>query len=125
MGRLAVSCLDLVAPRLAEFLQPWVISLTQIKDENDQTTAFQGMYALIKANPQAAIPHFAFVCGAIATVRNPRPELAALFRELLHAYRQSAGDYWSQFIAQFPIEQQEFLVNSYGLKKKEKKKKKK
>merc|ERR1711991_294233 len=118
MGRLAVSCLDLVAPRLAEFLQPWVISLAQIKDENDQTTAFQGMYALIKANPQAAIPHIAFV-------RNPRPELAALFRELLHAYRQSAGDYWSQFIAQFPIEQQEFLVNSYGLKKKEKKKKKK
>lgn len=55
IGRLGLVCPALVAPHLEMFIQPWLLALSPIRDNNEKASAFSGLCEMIKVNPQGAV----------------------------------------------------------------------
>lgn len=55
IGRLGLICPTMVAPHLENFVHPWLVSLTPVRDNDEKASAFSGLCEIIKANPQGAV----------------------------------------------------------------------
>lgn len=79
IGRLGLVCPTIVAPHLKMFIQPWLLSLAPIRDNEEKSSAFSGLCEMIKVNPQGAIEQFPAFCAAVAGYQNVPPSLHESF----------------------------------------------
>jgi len=116
IGRLGLVCTDLVSPRLEEYIQPWCMTLREMADDSEKDSAFRGLCSLIKANPNAVVKHFIFVCDAIASWERPKQDLKEMFYAILHGFKNSVGpELWTQYYNNFPENLRKVLQQSYNL----------
>ncbi|KAL5788948.1 hypothetical protein ACOSP7_005897 [Xanthoceras sorbifolium] len=89
LGRLAWVCPELVSPHMEHFMQSWCIALSRIRDDIEKEDAFQGLCAMVKANPSGALNSLVFMCRAIASWHEIRSEeLHNEVSQVLHGYKQ-------------------------------------
>lgn len=55
IGRLGMICPTIVAPHLENFIHPWLVSLSPVRDNEEKASAFSGLCEMIKANPEGAL----------------------------------------------------------------------
>jgi len=118
LGRLGMVCPDGVAPRLAEFIQPWCSSLRSIRDDIEKEHAFKGLCSMIKLNPYGVTQgnSFAYLCDAILSWQEPNQELRTQFYEILHGFKLSLGpNNWTQYMSTFPPALRQSLADRYSL----------
>eukprot|EP00741_Cyanophora_paradoxa_P008025 tig00001239_g7764.t1 len=115
LGRLGLVCPDDVAPHLARFVQPWCMSLRNIRDDVEKEDAFRGLVACIKINPQGVVPSFIYLCDAIASWYDLKPDLQAEFHQILYAFKSHAPEEWARIYGQFPEALKRALHERYQL----------
>eukprot|EP00054_Salpingoeca_dolichothecata_P020737 m.131371 g.131371 ORF g.131371 m.131371 type:complete len:874 (+) comp23728_c0_seq2:250-2871(+) len=116
LGRLGCVCPEDVAVFLGEFIQPWCISMRNIRDNDEKDSAFRGVCAMIKVNPNAVVQHFVYFCDALNSWQQPKEDLHQTFYEILHAFKDSVGfDVWNKYFNKFPPPLQESLRLKYEL----------
>ncbi|KAI1290217.1 Transportin-1 [Halotydeus destructor] len=116
IGRLGLVCPQEVSPSLAQFVRPWCASLRNIRDNEEKDSAFRGICAMISVNPGGVVQDFIYLCDAIASWVNPKPDLKQMFHEILHGFKNQVGEEnWSQFANQFPPMLKERLAVTYGV----------
>ncbi|KAI8342075.1 armadillo-type protein [Chlamydoabsidia padenii] len=116
IGRLGLICPTVVAPHLENFVHPWLISLTPVKDNDEKSSAFSGLCEIIKANPEGAVKAFDLLCTAIANYRVVPPSLNASFGNILSGYKNMFGEQqWQQGLASLPQETKSVLQERYGI----------
>jgi len=114
LGRLAMVCPADVAPRLALFIQPWCVSLRAIRDDIEKEHAFIGLCKMVRLNPHAVLNVFVYLCDAICSWYDPKPELKEMFREILHGFKNSLGaEQWKLYLDEFPPQLKSALVSRY------------
>jgi len=101
VGRLAYICAPLVAKHLQELSVKWLTYLAPLTDDQEKEHAFRGLLLAIQQNPQAiynagAVPHLA---KAIESWKEPQPELATQFYNVLQQFKQSLGPQWEPIMA--------------------------
>ncbi|KAI9474313.1 MAG: armadillo-type protein [Benjaminiella poitrasii] len=116
IGRLGLVCPSLVAPHLEGFVQPWLLALTPIRDNEEKYTAFSGLCEMIKANPQAAVKEFYSLCAAIVNYQNVPSDLHEAFANILNGYKNMFGEaQWQQGLSSMPQEVRIPLQERYGI----------
>ncbi|XP_015791866.1 transportin-1 [Tetranychus urticae] len=116
IGRLGLVCPEEVAPHLQQFIRPWCISLRHIRDNEEKDSAFRGVCAMIGANPGGVVQEFMYFCDAVASWNSPKPDLKAMFNEILHGFKNQIGEEnWNRFAEQFPAMLKERLATNYGV----------
>ncbi|VDP14610.1 unnamed protein product [Soboliphyme baturini] len=116
IGRLGLHCAEEVAPSLSQFIRTWCISLRNIRDNDEKESAFRGLCMLISANPMGVVHDFIFLCDAIVSWVNPKPDLKNMFSRILHGFKVQLGDEnWQRFIAQFPAPLRNRLQEQYAI----------
>lgn len=55
LGRLGLIFPNVVGQHLAMFINPWLVTLTPIRDNEEKASAFSGLCEMIKINPQGAV----------------------------------------------------------------------
>ena len=80
------------------------------------TDAFQGILELLRRNPAAIMPHFATICEAMVWCGFDAPSnMQAVHRELVAAFRESAGAAWPDAVATLTAGSYGFLATRYDL----------
>ncbi|KAI8366824.1 armadillo-type protein [Radiomyces spectabilis] len=116
IGRLGLTCPNIVAPHLEMFIQPWLAALTPIRDNDEKASAFSGLCEMIKANPQGAVKEFLGICIAIAHYQAVPQELHTSFGNILMGYKNMFGEQqWQQALASLPQEIRASLHERYGI----------
>ncbi|KAG0171138.1 hypothetical protein DFQ28_003896 [Apophysomyces sp. BC1034] len=116
IGRLGLVCPTTVAPHLEIFLQPWLLALSPIRDNEEKASAFSGLCEMIKANPQGAVKQFLSFCVAVANYRAPPPALHESFGAILVGYKNMFGEaQWQQGLASMPEETRTALRERFGV----------
>jgi transportin-1 len=100
IGRLAFVCPAQVAPHLDVICKKWLLYLAPLKENTEKEHAFKGLSLVIGVNPQAIWHAHAFpdLLSAIASWTEPSAEMANIFHQLLHSYKNSLGPQWQQAI---------------------------
>ncbi|KRY16037.1 Transportin-1 [Trichinella patagoniensis] len=115
VGRFGVHCSTEVAPQLSEILLPWCLSMRNLRDNEEKESAFCGLCRMVIVNPDAVVPHFAYLCDAFASWSSPKTELKALVCSILYAFRQQMGEAaWQDCVGKFPSPMLERLQYLYG-----------
>ncbi|KAI8373588.1 armadillo-type protein [Choanephora cucurbitarum] len=105
IGRLGLVCPNKVAPHLELFIQPWLMALTPIRDNEEKSSAFSGLCEMIKVNPQGAVKEFPAFCTAIVNYQNLPPALHESFANILMGYKNMFGEsQWEQGFLSMPQE---------------------
>jgi len=115
LGRLGFVCPELVAPHLEQFIQPWCLTLRNIRDDSEKDSAFRGLCKLIKLNPNGVVKHFIYVCDAIASWEHLKHDLREMFFAILHGFKNSVGQQWPEYFKTFPEPLQKLLRERYQL----------
>ncbi|CAO3616120.1 unnamed protein product [Cunninghamella echinulata] len=116
IGRLGLICPDLVAPHLENFVHPWLVSLSPVRDNEEKASAFSGLCEMIKKNPEGALKAFSFLCTAIANYHTVPPQLKESFGNILVGYKNMFGaEQWMQGFATLPPETKSILHERYGI----------
>jgi transportin-1 len=63
LGRLALKVPQLVAPHLAHFCRPWCRALRTLYDDVEKESAYAGLLAVLRINPEPAVECFADLAG--------------------------------------------------------------
>ncbi|KRX99924.1 Transportin-2 [Trichinella pseudospiralis] len=115
VGRFGVYCSTEVAPQLPDILLPWCLSMRNLRDNDEKESAFCGLCRMVIVNPEAVVPHFAYLCDAFASWSSPKSELKALVCSILYAFRQQMGEAaWQDCVGKFPSPMLERLQYLYG-----------
>ncbi|KAI7899319.1 armadillo-type protein [Cokeromyces recurvatus] len=116
IGRLGLVCPNLVAPHLEGFIQPWLMALTPIRDNEEKYSAFSGLCEMIKVNPQAAVKEFYSFCSAVVNYQNVPQDLHESFANILNGYKNMFGEtQWQQGLSSMPQEVRIPLQERYGI----------
>eukprot|EP01135_Chromosphaera_perkinsii_P010674 Nk52_evm74s2192 gene=Nk52_evmTU74s2192 len=116
IGRLGYVCPDEVGPHLEHFIHPWCLSLRNIRDNPEKDSAFRGICAVIKVNPNGVVQPFVYFCDAIASWINPEPDLKQEIHSILHGFKNSIDEEgWKKYYETFPAPLREKLTTCYGL----------
>ncbi|KAJ2611047.1 hypothetical protein H4S08_003341 [Coemansia sp. RSA 1365] len=94
IGRLGLVCPDLVAPSLEHFAQSWCYILACVKDNDEKSSAFQGMMTMISSNPQGISKAFLHFCRAALNWQTPDAQLMEMFIQTFAGLKQLAGSEW-------------------------------
>ncbi|KAJ2719596.1 hypothetical protein GGI07_005123 [Coemansia sp. Benny D115] len=94
IGRLGLVCPTIVAPNLEIFAQRWCMVLLSVKDNDEKSSAFQGMMTMIGANPQGISKAFLYFCQAALNWQTPDPILMDMFVQTFAGLKQLAGSEW-------------------------------
>ncbi len=86
IGRLGLVCPHQVSPYLNSFIRIWCSSLRSIRDNDEKDSAFRGICHLISINPGGVVNDFVFLCDAIASWTNPKPDLKEMFFKVSHIH---------------------------------------
>ncbi|KAI9028953.1 armadillo-type protein [Phycomyces nitens] len=115
IGRLGLVFPDMVAPQLENFIQPWLNTLSPIRDNDEKASAFSGLCEMIKANPQGAVKCIPDLCNAIASYRTVPAGLNEQFGNILAGYKNMYGSQvWQQVITTVGPEVAATLHERYG-----------
>ncbi|KAK9366528.1 armadillo-type protein [Lipomyces kononenkoae] len=93
IGRLGISCADMIAPRLEAFAGYWCKALRMIRDTEEKETAFKGMCKIVAANPTGLKDCLVEFVEAIGLYTEPTPELAQMFATVLAGYKNLVHDW--------------------------------
>ncbi|ORZ08387.1 armadillo-type protein [Absidia repens] len=97
IGRLGLICPNMVAPHLKSFIQPWLLALTPVKDNEEKASAFSGLCEMIKVNPEGAAEAFPLLGAAIANYHIVPDSLKESFGNILSGYKNMFGaEGWEQ-----------------------------
>ncbi|KAJ1821551.1 hypothetical protein LPJ60_002543 [Coemansia sp. RSA 2675] len=94
IGRLGVVCPAMVAPNLEVFAERWCMVLSSVKDNDEKSSAFQGMMTMIGTNPQGISKAFLYFCQAALNWQTPDTYLMNMFVQTFAGLKQLAGDEW-------------------------------
>jgi hypothetical protein len=116
LGRLGLAVPHKVAPHLQDFLKPWCLALSAVRDDAEKESAFRGMCLMIQANPQPVLKHFSSLVEAIASWTQPSLELKQMFHHILHSFKVSLGpEVWQNITQPWPQGLKVFLAEQYQL----------
>ncbi|KAI8339859.1 armadillo-type protein [Chlamydoabsidia padenii] len=116
IGRLGLIRPTMVAPHLENFIHPWLIALSPVRDNEEKASAFTGLCEMIKVNPPGALKAFPYLCTAIANYHNVPPLLKNAFGNILSGYKHMFGDQqWQQGLSSLPPEVKSVLQERYGI----------
>ncbi|KAJ2020876.1 hypothetical protein IW146_003042 [Coemansia sp. RSA 922] len=94
IGRMGVVCPAMVAPNLEVFAERWCMVLSSVKDNDEKSSAFQGMMTMIGTNPQGISKAFLYFCQAALNWQTPDSYLMNMFVQTFAGLKQLAGDEW-------------------------------
>ncbi|KAJ1850658.1 hypothetical protein LPJ73_003345, partial [Coemansia sp. RSA 2703] len=94
IGRLGLVCPAIVAPNLEVFAQRWCMVLLSVKDNEEKSSAFQGMMTMIGANPQGISKSFLYFCQAALNWQTLDQRLLEMFIQTFAGLKQLAGSEW-------------------------------
>ena len=117
LGRIALAFSAALAPHLGTFVAGWCSFMHDIPDAKEKEDTFAGLYALIKANPQASLPALPNILAAIAAAdfSQSNPQLKAHLLELLTGYKTFVGPAnWQQICAALPQDVRNGLSKNYN-----------
>ncbi|GAM23333.1 hypothetical protein SAMD00019534_065080 [Acytostelium subglobosum LB1] len=115
LGRMGLVSADVCAPRIEEFIQCWCMAIRAKIDDQEKDSAFRGMWVIISNNPSGALKHLIYICDAIASWNKLETDLNDAYRRLLHVFKESIGQHWPQYYAQFPLQLRKILNERYQL----------
>eukprot|EP01063_Lacrimia_lanifica_P024209 TRINITY_DN32168_c0_g1_i1.p1 TRINITY_DN32168_c0_g1~~TRINITY_DN32168_c0_g1_i1.p1 ORF type:complete len:940 (+),score=315.68 TRINITY_DN32168_c0_g1_i1:61-2880(+) len=117
LGRLALACPDVVAPRMDTFIKPWCLHAKRLTNEREQEQAFMGLSRLIRLNPSGCYAAFAYVCDAACSLEGDAltDALRKEYVALLNGFKSHIGAGWPQYFSQFSAKLREKLARLYGL----------
>eukprot|EP01103_Thecamoeba_quadrilineata_P003547 TRINITY_DN1330_c0_g1_i2.p1 TRINITY_DN1330_c0_g1~~TRINITY_DN1330_c0_g1_i2.p1 ORF type:complete len:642 (+),score=180.61 TRINITY_DN1330_c0_g1_i2:981-2906(+) len=116
IGRLALCCPGAIAPHLESFLAEWCLALKALPENLEKASAFRGLCAVVRINPQAGGNRFIYFCYAIASWQQPHSDLQQMFFSILQGFKNSMSlDTWNQFFLspQFPEDLRVSLQKKY------------
>ncbi len=58
--------------------------MRSIRDNDEKDSAFRGICHLISMNPSGVVNDFVFLCDAIASWNNPKPDLKEMFYKVIY-----------------------------------------
>lgn len=90
LGRLGLINPEGVAAHLSKIAKQWCVSLRYLKGDGncpEKFQAYKGLCYAISRNSDAIKHEFAYFCSAVAYYKDPKPELYAIFREILHTFK--------------------------------------
>ncbi|KAI9501562.1 hypothetical protein GGI25_004044 [Coemansia spiralis] len=99
IGRLGLVCPSTVAPHLEAFAQRWCMVLASVKDNEEKSSAFQGLMTMIGTNPQGISKAFLFFCQAALNWQTPDPVLLDMFVQTFAGLKQLAGSEWESSLS--------------------------
>ncbi|KAJ2778423.1 hypothetical protein GGI15_004181 [Coemansia interrupta] len=94
IGRLGLVCPGIVAPNLEVFAQRWCMVLLSVKDNEEKSSAFQGMMTMIGTNPQGISKSFLYFCQAALNWQTLDQRLMEMFVQTFAGLKQLAGSEW-------------------------------
>jgi transportin-1 len=97
VGRLALSCADVIGPMLPLFAPAWCYFLGLLSDDVEKTHAFHGMCLAVHTNPRGILEAFPLLCDAIASWEEVPAQLGELFASLLRGFKGSLGAEWENY----------------------------
>ncbi|KAK9333290.1 armadillo-type protein [Lipomyces starkeyi] len=104
IGRLGISCPDMIAPRLEAFAGFWCKALRMIRDTEEKETAFRGMCKIVAANPTGLKDCLVEFVEAIGLYTEPTQELAQMFATILAGYKNLVSDWQAVIMNRLPPE---------------------
>ncbi|KAJ2783266.1 hypothetical protein H4R18_001785 [Coemansia javaensis] len=114
IGRLGLVCPAMVAPNLEAFAQRWCFVLASVRDNEEKSSAFQGMMTMISANPQGISKAFLHFCQAAANWQTPSPALLEMFVQTFAGLRQLAGSEWESSIGMLDPQSRHVIKERYN-----------
>jgi len=116
IGRMGLVCPQQVSPYLQSFIRVWCSSLRSIRDNDEKDSAFRGICHLISMNPGGVVNDFVFLCDAIASWNNPKPDLKEMFYKILTGFKNQVGEEnWKLFFDQVPAQLKQRLSATYNV----------
>jgi hypothetical protein len=115
LGRLAVFCSDELASNLSLFIRPWVYYLSNYQEDAEKELAFKGLVNVCYRNPSEALSVLPDILLAISSWREPPPELAQAFAQLLSQLKSIGKNTWPDVLAQVPEHIREHVQRNYGI----------
>ncbi|GAB4816534.1 hypothetical protein N2152v2_003580 [Parachlorella kessleri] len=126
-GRVGWVCPEPLAPLAPHFLGPWCSALRGVRDDVEKEHAFMGLCAVLRLNPQGALPSFVPLCEALVSwkhigcegLRNDLIQLMQVSSAIqagVRAYKQQLGGaQWEQAMAALSQPARQKLQAMYGV----------
>lgn len=115
LGRLGLTGSPALVEDFENFFSLFCRSLSILQDDFEKDSAFKGLYTLIKANPIPAFKDFSNLCQAIASWKEPGPELKHMTTELLLAFKSSFREEWETIFNFLPNDVQNSLIHTFNV----------
>ncbi|KAK9455488.1 armadillo-type protein [Dipodascopsis uninucleata] len=116
IGRLGLSCPELIAPNLEMFSAPWCQALRIIGDTGEKETAFMGMCKIVAANPTGLNHTLDKFVEAIGLYEEPTPELIHMFHTILQGYKGMLSNNWEmQVMSKLQPDLRQLLAQRYNV----------
>ena len=120
LGRLGLSCPDLLAPHLSEYAGPFLSSISKTSTSTEKASAFMGFNAVIERNPQAmeaVLPdYFTAVAGWPIKGKSAveYQEVRQSFSNVLQGYKSMIPN-WRGFVGGLPMNVRNKISEGYRL----------
>ncbi|KAI8928772.1 armadillo-type protein [Entophlyctis helioformis] len=115
IGRLGIANAAMMAPSLEQYGSEWCQALSQLRDNLEKESAFQGFCQIVAANPNGLVNHLVFFCAAIVGWTRISPTLNETFRSILVMYASGLGAQWPAKLSTFPFAVQQRLKERYNV----------
>ncbi|KAJ1966010.1 hypothetical protein GGI12_000384 [Dipsacomyces acuminosporus] len=113
IGRLGLVCPSVVAPNLEVFAERWCTILTSVRDNEEKSSAFQGMMTMIGNNPQGIAKAFLLFCQAAVNWQTPDAQLMEMFIQTFAGLKQLAGDNWEASMSMLDPQAREIILKHF------------
>ncbi|KAI8320666.1 ARM repeat-containing protein [Martensiomyces pterosporus] len=113
IGRLGLVCPSTVAPNLEVFAERWCAVLTNVRDNEEKSSAFQGMMTMIGNNPQGIAKAFLLFCQAAVGWQTPDAQLMDMFIQTFAGLKQLAGDNWEASMTMLDPQARELIMKNF------------
>ncbi|KAJ2833502.1 hypothetical protein J3B01_004383 [Coemansia erecta] len=114
IGRLGLVSPSVVAPNLEAFAQRWCVVLSSVKDNDEKSSAFQGMMTMISANPHGISKAFLLFCQAAVNWQTPDARLMEMFVQTFAGLKQMAGDEWETSIGMLDPQSRQLVKERFN-----------
>jgi transportin-1 len=119
IGRFGLACPTTIGNILLsrpEFVGEWLVGIRHISDEDEKESAFMGMGAMIKSQPEPFSSVLPLICYAMRSWEDYAPEsLRALFPEILQGYKSMNDNAFQGMMSTLHQNTGEYLKNVYGV----------
>merc|ERR1711957_136865 len=100
---------------LAGFVGMWCSIMRHAPRDAELLRAYQGLYSMLRANPQPGLQCFPLLAEAIASLFPAPPPVVEASREMLQSYKQLIGAQWPAVHGQLSMECRNRLKSVYGI----------